>query len=55
MPWREQLPMFCNDPEQPLDTVFAFCSNPDRKRRMEESEIHHHRSPLSGVVRELEA
>lgn len=43
------------DPEQPLDTVFTFFSDPDRQRRMEESEIHHDRSPLSGVVRELEA
>lgn len=43
------------DPEQPLNAVFAFFSDPDRQRRMEESEIHHDRSPLSGVVRELEA
>jgi len=43
-----------NDPEQPLDVVFAFFSDPDRQRRMEESEIHHDRSPLAGVVRELE-
>ena len=27
----------------------------DRQRRMEESELHHDRSPLAGVVRELEA
>lgn len=44
-----------NDPEQPLDAVFAFFSDPGRQRRMEESEIHHDRSPLAGVVRELEA
>lgn len=44
-----------NDSEQPLDVVFAFFSDPDRQRRMEESEIHHDRSPLSGVIRELEA
>ena len=44
-----------NDPEQPLDTVFAFFSDPGRQRRMEESEIHHDRSPLAGVMRELEA
>ena len=43
------------DPEQPLNAVFAFFSDPDRQRRMEESEIHHDRSPLAGVVRELEA
>ncbi|NQV28201.1 MAG: hypothetical protein HQ518_27935 [Rhodopirellula sp.] len=44
-----------NDPEQPLDVVLEFFSDPDRQRRMEESEIHHDRSPLAGVVRELEA
>lgn len=44
-----------NDPDQPLDAVFAFFSDPGRQRRMEESEIHHDRSPLAGVVRELEA
>lgn len=44
-----------NDPEQPLDAVFSFFSDPGRQRRMEESEIHHDRSPLAGVVRELEA
>jgi hypothetical protein len=43
------------DPEQPLDAVFAFFSSPDRQRRMEDSEIHHDRPPLAGVVRELEA
>ncbi len=43
------------DPEQPLDAVLTFFSDPDRQRRMEESEIHHDRSPLAGVVRELEA
>lgn len=44
-----------NDPDQPLDAVFAFFNDPVRQRRMEESEIHHDRSPLAGVVRELEA
>ena len=44
-----------NDPDQPLDAVFAFFSDSGRQRRMEESEIHHDRSPLAGVVRELEA
>ncbi len=43
-----------NDPDQPLDAVLAFFSDPDRQRRMEESEIHHDRPPLAGVVRELE-
>jgi len=43
------------DPEQPFAAVLAFFSSADRQRRMEESEIHHDRSPLAGVVRELEA
>jgi hypothetical protein len=44
-----------NDPRQPLDEVLAFFSDEARQRRMEESEIHHDRAPLAGVVRELEA
>jgi hypothetical protein len=44
-----------NDSEQPFDTILTFFSSADRQRRMEESEIHHDRSPLAGVVRELEA
>ena len=44
-----------DDPEQPFDAVLAFFDNADRQRRMEESELHHDRSPLAGVVRELEA
>jgi len=44
-----------NDPEQPFDAVLDFFNDVDRQRRMEESEIHHDRSPLAGVVRELEA
>lgn len=44
-----------NDPEQPFDAVLDFFSDPARQRRMEESEIHHDRPPLAGVVRELEA
>lgn len=43
------------DQEQPFDAVLTFFSSADRQRRMEESEIHHDRSPLAGVVRELEA
>lgn len=43
------------DPEQPFDQVLAFFSDPDRQRRMEESELHHNRPPLAGVVRDLEA
>lgn len=44
-----------NDPEQPFDDVLAFFDDGDRQRRMEESELHHDRSPLAGVVRELES
>ncbi len=44
-----------NDPEQPFDAVLEFFSDDNRQRRMEESEIHHDRPPLAGVVRELES
>jgi len=44
-----------NDPEQPFDEVLDFFSDEARQRRMEESEIHHARPPLAGVVRELES
>ena len=32
-----------------------FFNNADRQRRMEESETHHDRAPMAGVVRELES
>lgn len=44
-----------NDPDQPFDAVLAFFNDADRQRRMEESELHHDRAPLAGVVRELES
>ena len=44
-----------NDSKQPSNTVLEFFSDADRQRRMEESELHHDRAPLAGVVRELEA
>jgi hypothetical protein len=44
-----------NDPKQPFDIVLEFFSDADRQRRMEESELHHDRPALAGVVRELEA
>jgi hypothetical protein len=44
-----------NDPEQPFDKVLEFFGDANRQRRMEESELHHDRSPLAGVVRELES
>ncbi|MCI0364495.1 MAG: hypothetical protein L0219_11460 [Phycisphaerales bacterium] len=44
-----------NDPQQPFEEALAFFNDADRQRRMEESEIHHDRAPLAGVVRELES
>jgi hypothetical protein len=44
-----------NDPEQPFDAVLDFFNDEGRQRRMVESEIHHDRAPLAGVVRELES
>jgi hypothetical protein len=43
------------DPEQPFLTVLEFFNNVERQRRMEESEVHHDRPPLAGIVRELES
>ncbi len=43
------------DPKQPFEFVLEFFDDRDRQRRMEESELHHDRAPLAGVVRELEA
>ena len=43
-----------NDPQQPFDHALEFFNDADRQRRMEESEIHHDRPPLAGVVREFE-
>lgn len=43
------------NPAQPFDEVLAFFSDSGRQRRMEESEIHHDRPALAGVVREFEA
>jgi hypothetical protein len=44
-----------NDPDAPFDEVLEFFNDADRQRRMEDSEIHHDRAPLAGVVRELES
>jgi hypothetical protein len=44
-----------NDAEEPFNFVLEFFNDGDRQRRMEESELHHDRSPLAGVVRELES
>ena len=44
-----------NDPQQPFTEVLEFFNDGDRQRRMMESEIHHDRAPMAGIVRELEA
>jgi hypothetical protein len=44
-----------NDPEQPFDEVLQFFNDEVPQRRMEDSEIHHDRPALAGVVRELES
>ncbi len=44
-----------NDSEQLFDQVLSFFNDENRQRRMEESETHHDRPPLAGVVRELES
>ncbi len=44
-----------NDANQPFDFVLKFFDDSDRQRRMHESEPHHARAPLDGIVRELEA
>jgi hypothetical protein len=44
-----------NDSAEPFAAVLTFFESEDRQRRMEESELHHDRPPLAGVIRELEA
>ena len=41
-------------PEQPFDATLELFNDENKQRRMEESEIHHDRPPLAGIVRELE-
>jgi len=41
--------------EKPFLAAIEFFNDEIRQRRMEESEIHHDRAPLAGVVRELES
>jgi hypothetical protein len=43
------------EPGSPFDDVLEFFSDAERQQRMEDSEIHHDRAPLAGVVRELES
>lgn len=44
-----------DDADQPFHEVIKFFNDEDRQLRMEESEIHHDRPALAGVVRELES
>ncbi len=44
-----------NDSSQPFGEVVEFFNDANRQQRMEESELHHDRSPLAGVIRELES
>jgi len=44
-----------NDPDSPFAALLEFFNDEHRQRRMDDSEIHHDRAPLAGVVRELEA
>jgi len=44
-----------NDDQQPFDEILEFFNDENRQQRMEESELHHDRAPLAGVVRELES
>lgn len=44
-----------NDATAPFDNLLQFFSDEGRQRRMEESEIHHDRPALAGVIRELES
>lgn len=37
-----------------FQSILTFFDDPDRQRRMAESELHHDRPALAGVVRELE-
>lgn len=39
----------------PFTEVLTFFNDADRQRRMIESELHHDRAPMAGVVRELES
>ena len=44
-----------NSSELVFESVIEFFSDEKRQVRMEDSEIHHDRPPLAGVIRELEA
>ena len=44
-----------HDAAAPFEEVLAFFNDAGRQQRMEDSEVHHDRAALAGVVRELEA
>lgn len=44
-----------DDPATAFDEVLEFFNDAGRQQRMEDSEIHHDRAALAGVVRELES
>lgn len=44
-----------HDLELPFDEILDFFNDEVRQLRMEDSETHHDRPPLAGVVRELES
>lgn len=44
-----------NSADGPFDDVLACFSDKGRQRRMEESELHHDRLPLAGVIREFDS
>jgi len=44
-----------NDPRISFNAVLVFFDAPERQQRMLESELHHDRPALAGVVKELEA
>lgn len=44
-----------DDRSTPFAVALQFFNDVERQRRMEESELHHDRPPLAGVVRELES
>jgi hypothetical protein len=43
-----------SDPEAPSATMLQFFDVPDHQRRMIESELHHDRPPLAGVIKDFE-
>ena len=44
-----------NDPRLEFGDILGFFDDPGRQQRMIDSEMHHGRPPLAGVIRELES